>query len=60
MLQSHHHPDFDEPTTGAIANNALHVIGNSCVSHYQPDGTLKNAGNLKGAAIIAVPLRAGK
>ena len=60
VLQSHHHPDFDEPTTGAIANNALHVIGNSCVSHYQPDGTLKNAGNLKGAAIIAVPLRAGK
>ena len=60
VLQSHHHPDFDEPTTGAIANNALHVIGNSCVSHYQPDGTLKNAGNLKGTAIIAVPLRAEK
>jgi len=60
VLQSHHHPDFDEPTTGAIANGALHVIGNSCVSHYQPDGTIKDAEDLKGTAIIAVPLRAEK
>jgi hypothetical protein len=57
VLQSHHHPEFDEPTTGAIANGALHVIGNSYVAHYQPDGTIKNAGDLKGTAIIAVPLR---
>jgi hypothetical protein len=56
VLQSHHHPDFDEPTTGAIANGALHVIGNSCVSHYQPDGTIKDAEVLKGTAIVAVPL----
>ncbi|HWM26792.1 MAG TPA: hypothetical protein VNP98_18385 [Chthoniobacterales bacterium] len=56
VLQSHHHPDFNEPTTGAIANNALHVIGNSYVAHYQPDGTIKNAGELKGTAIVAVPL----
>src|SRR4030095_11930821 len=41
VLQSHHHPDFDEPTTGVIANNALQVIGNSCVRHYLPDGTIK-------------------
>jgi SMP-30/gluconolaconase/LRE-like protein len=56
VLQSHHHPDFDEPTTGAIANGALHVIGNSYVGHYQPDGTITNAADLKGTAIIAVPL----
>ena len=56
VLQSHQHPDFDEPTTGAIANSALHVIGNSYVGHYQPDGTIKNAADLKGTAIIAVPL----
>ena len=56
VLQSHHHPDFNEPTTGAIANNGLHVIGNSYVAHYQPDGTIKNAGELKGTAIVAVPL----
>jgi len=57
VLQSHHHPDFDEPTTGAIANSALHVIGNSYAGRYQPDGTIKNAADLKGTAIIAVPLR---
>ena len=57
VLQSYHHPDFDEPTTGAIARSALYVVGNSYVGHYQPDGTIKNAADLKGTAIIAVPLR---
>ena len=57
VLQSHHHPEFAEPTTGAIANGALHVIANSYVGHYQPDGTIKDGAELKGTAIIAVPLR---
>ncbi len=56
VLQTHHHPDFDEPTTGAIARDALHVIANSYVGHYQPDGTIKDVGDLKGTAIVAVPL----
>ena len=60
VLQSHHHPDFDEPTTGAIANGALNVIGNSYVSHYQPDGSIKNVDGLKGTAIVAVPLSRGR
>jgi len=59
VLQSHHHPDFNEPTTGTIANGVLHVIGNSYVAHYQPDGKIKNADQLKGTAIIAVPLTSG-
>ncbi|MBA2435933.1 MAG: hypothetical protein H0V54_12790, partial [Chthoniobacterales bacterium] len=57
VLQSHHHPEFAEPTTGVIANGALNVIGNSYVGHFQPDGTIKDAAELKGTAIIAVPLR---
>lgn len=57
VLQSHHHPDFDEPTTGTIAHGALQVIGNSYVGRYQADGTIKNAADLKTTAIIAVPLR---
>jgi hypothetical protein len=57
VLQTHHHPDFDEPTTGAIAHDALYVIANSYVGHYQPDGTIKDAGDLKGTAIVAVSLR---
>lgn len=56
VLQSYHHPEFDEPTTGAIANGALNVIGNSYVGHYQPDGSIKDAAELKGTAIVAVPL----
>jgi sugar lactone lactonase YvrE len=55
VLQSHPHPDFDVPTTGTISHGALHVIGNSYVTHYRPDGTL-NAAGLKGTAIVAVPL----
>ena len=57
VLQSHHHPDFNEPTTGAIANGALNVIGNSYVGHYQPDGVIKDSAQLKGTAIVAVPLK---
>ena len=57
VLQSHHHPDFDEPTTGAIADGALHVIGNSYVGRFQADGTIKDAESLKGTAVIAVPLK---
>lgn len=57
VLQSHHHPDFDEPTTGAIASGALPVIANSYVGRYRPDGTITNAAQLKGTAILAVPLQ---
>jgi len=56
VLQSYQHPDFSEPTTGAIANGALNVIANSYVGHYQPDGTIKDAAELKGTAVVAVPL----
>jgi sugar lactone lactonase YvrE len=57
VLQSHHHHEFAEPTTGAIANGALHLIANSYVGHFQPDGTIKDADQLKGTAIVAVPLK---
>jgi hypothetical protein len=56
VLQSHHHPDFAEPTTGTIAHGALQVIANSYVGHFQPDGTIKDEDELKGTAIVGVPL----
>ena len=56
VLQSHHHPNFAEPTTGAIAHGAVNVIANSYVGHFQPDGTIKNEDQLKGTAIVGVPL----
>jgi hypothetical protein len=57
VLQSHHHPEFAEPTTGAIAADALYVIANSYVGHFQPNGGIKDPGQLKPTAIIAVPLK---
>ena len=57
VLQSHHHPEFAEPTTGAIAVEALYVIANSYVGHFQPNGSIKDPGQLKPTAIIAVPLK---
>lgn len=57
VLQSSRHPAFAEPTTGAIADGALHVIANSYVGHLQPDGSIKDADKLKGTAIVAVPLK---
>jgi hypothetical protein len=57
VLQSHHHPEFAEPTTGAIAGAAVYVIANSYVGHFQPNGGIKDLGQLKPTAIIAVPLK---
>jgi sugar lactone lactonase YvrE len=56
VLQSHHHPEFTEPTTGVIAGDALYVIANSYVGHFQPNGNMKDPEQLKETAIVAVPL----
>lgn len=56
VLQSHHHSEFGEPTTGAIAGDALYVIANSYVGHFQPNGSLKDPEQLKPTTIIAVQL----
>ena len=56
VLQSHHHPEFTEPTTGVIAGDALYMIANSYVGHFQPNGTMKDPEQLKQTAIVAVPL----
>jgi sugar lactone lactonase YvrE len=60
VLQSDHHPKFAEPTTGGIAADTLYVIANSYVGHFQPDGSIKDSGQLKPTAIIAVPLETRK
>ena len=57
VLQSHHHPAFVEPTTGAIADGAIHVLANTYVGAYQPDGSIRDAGRLRPTIVLAVPLR---
>ena len=56
-LQSHHHSEFAEPTTGAIAGGALYAIANSYVGHFQSNGCIKDPDQLKPTAIIAIPLK---
>jgi sugar lactone lactonase YvrE len=57
VLQSDHHPEFAEPTTGVIAADALYVVANSYVGHFLPNGSIKDPGQLKPTAILAVPLK---
>jgi sugar lactone lactonase YvrE len=57
VLQSHHHPLFDEPTTGTIARDRLIVIANSHVARHRADGTIDDPAALRPPALIAVPLR---
>lgn len=57
VLQSHHHPEWDEPTTGAVAGDVLLVIANSQVSRILGDGTLSEPQKLRPTRVVAVPLR---
>jgi len=41
----------------AIAADAICVIANSYVGHFEPNGSIKDSGQLKPTAIIAVPLK---
>jgi hypothetical protein len=56
VLQSHHHPEFAEPTTGVTAGDIFYVLANSYVGHFQPNGSIKDPRQLKATAIIAVSL----
>ena len=56
VLQSHHHPEFTEPTTGAIAGDVFYVLANSYVGHFQPNGSLKDPEQLKPTAIVGVSM----
>jgi sugar lactone lactonase YvrE len=59
VLQSHHHPDFAEPTAGVVVGGALHVLANSYVAHWLPAGRIDDSRSPppRPPAIVAVPLR---
>lgn len=57
VLQSHHHPAFDEPTTGALVGDRFYVIANSFVSRVQPDGSLIEPASLRGAQVLRIDLQ---
>ena len=60
MLQSHHHLELSEPTTGAIASGVFFTLANSYVGHFQPNGIIKDPEQLKPTAVIAVPIGSKK
>lgn len=58
VLQSHHHPEFDEPTTGALVGDSFYVIANSYVTRYQPDGSIQNRPQpMKGTRLLRIGLQ---
>lgn len=58
-LQSHHNPAFSLPTTGALAGNAVYVIGTTDLPRYNDKGELENTGELKTPLVVRVPLGKG-
>ncbi len=58
-LQSHHNPAFRLPTTGAIAGDAVYVIGTTNLPRYDDKGELENQGELKTPLVVRVPLVKG-
>jgi len=57
VLQSHHHPAFDEPTTGTLVGDRFYVIANSLVSRLQPDGSLIDPATLRGPQVLRIDLQ---
>ncbi len=55
-LQSHHQPDFIQPTTGAIAGNAIYVLGTTQVGQFNAKGEFDQPDKLKEPAIVKVAL----
>lgn len=49
-------PEFDVPTTAAIAGDRIYVLANSQVRRVAPDGRLLDPDSLKAPVIISVPL----
>jgi hypothetical protein len=56
VLQSHHHPEFDEPTTGAIVGNSIVVIANSQIARREPDGKLISPETLRAPVLLRIGL----
>lgn len=56
VLQSHHHAEFAEPTTGVVVGQSFDLLANSFVGRLRPDGQLTDAASLRPTAIVRVPL----
>jgi SMP-30/Gluconolactonase/LRE-like region len=59
-LQSHHHPAFDEPTTGAVVGNEFHVLATTQVARFNDQGKIDGLDSLKTPKVLRIPLGASK
>lgn len=55
-LQSHHHPLFETPTTGAVAADGFYVLARTQLGLYDPEKGYTAPGKLRPPAVIRVPL----
>ncbi len=55
-LQSHHNRAFHEPTTGAIAGNAIYVLGTTQLPRFNDKGEIDGPAPLKEPKVVRVPL----
>ncbi|HEY5799276.1 MAG TPA: SMP-30/gluconolactonase/LRE family protein, partial [Burkholderiaceae bacterium] len=55
-LQSHHHRDFREPTTGVVAEGAFYVLATTQVGEYGDDGKFKHPDALLPPAVVRIAL----
>ena len=56
-LQSHHHPEFAEPTTGVVVDATLMVIANSHIAAYTADPEFRKLEAFRPTSVLAVPAR---
>ncbi len=55
-LLSHHHPELNEPTTGALAGNRFLVLANSYVGELDEAGRIRDPEVLRDPVVLAIPL----
>lgn len=56
VLQSHHHPGFDEPTTAALTEDACYVLATTQVARFNSQGGLDDLDTLKPPVVVRIPL----
>lgn len=55
-LLSHHHPHVDQPTTGAISGDTIHVLATTQIGRLNDKGEFEDAATLKQPAVLKVML----
>lgn len=50
------HPDFDEPTLGAVRGNTIYLVANSHWNRFDGDGELTESEKLNGPIVLGIAL----